>query len=207
MLTLLATIAGCLLGATLSATAAFSQTSGHAGQLPTMNTAGLANPPIGHITFCKRHPEECVRHGKQVAVTLDNDNWQDLLEVNHQVNRKVLPVTDLEFYKTEEYWTLPAQYGDCEDYVLLKRRKLIAMGWPTGALLVTVVYDENNEGHAILLARTDRGEFVLDNKVSMILPWYETPYRYVKRQSVENPRQWVSIDDRRRMEDDVASIR
>jgi predicted transglutaminase-like cysteine proteinase len=174
---------------------------------PAMNTAGRAKPPIGHVTFCERHPGECVRHGEQATMVLDNENWQQLLEVNHRVNRTVAPVTDLEHYKTEEFWTLPSNFGDCEDYVLLKRRTLIEQGWPTGALLITVVFDENNEGHAILIARTDRGEFVLDNKIPTIKVWYDTPYRYVKRQSEHDPMQWVSIDDRRRMDEGVASIR
>ena len=172
-----------------------------------MNTAGRAKPPIGHITFCERNPDGCVRHGDQISVILDKENWQQLVEVNHAVNRAVAPVTDLDYYKTEEFWTLPSNFGDCEDYVLLKQRTLIEQGWPTGALLITVVFDENNEGHAILIVRTDRGEFVLDNKVPTIKVWYDTPYRYVKRQSEYDPRQWVSINDRRHMEEDVASIR
>jgi predicted transglutaminase-like cysteine proteinase len=175
--------------------------------LSAMNTAGRARPPIGHVAFCQRYPQECVKRGEQSSVTLDNANWKELLEINHQVNRAVSPVTDLDYYKTEEFWTLPDNYGDCEDYVLLKRRALMDLGWPSSALLVTVVFDENNEGHAILIVRTDRGEFVLDNKTQAIKVWYDTPYRYVKRQSESDPRQWVSIDDRRRMDEDVASIR
>ena len=148
-----------------------------------------------------------MRHGDKAIVTLDSENWRELVKVNYAINTAVAPVTDLDYYHTEEYWTLPDGYGDCEDYVLLKRRELIERGWPSGALLITVVFDENNDGHAILIVRTDRGEFVLDNKTAEIKIWYDTPYRFVKRQSEVDPRQWVSINDRRRMEEDVASIR
>lgn len=202
-LTLLATMAGCL----AAATTAPAQMADFGSTLTAMNTAGYARPPIGHISFCRRNPDECVRHGDKASVALDSENWRELLEVNHRINTAVAPVTDLDYYKTEEYWTLPDGYGDCEDYVLLKRRELIERGWPSGALLITVVFDENNDGHAILIVRTDRGEFVLDNKTAEIRIWYETPYRFVKRQSEVDPRQWVSINDRRRMEEDVASIR
>ena len=111
------------------------------------------------------------------------------------INKKIAPVTDLEFYNTEEYWTLPASHGDCEDYVLLKRQALIRQGWPSGALLVTVVFDEAGDGHAVLIVRTDRGDFVLDNKIDAIRIWSQTPYRYVKRQSISDPDRWVAIND------------
>jgi hypothetical protein len=48
-------------------------------------------------------------------------------------------------------WSYPDDgYGDCEDYVLLKRRMLTQSGWPREALLVTVVRNEKDEGHAVL---------------------------------------------------------
>ena len=202
-LTLLVMMAGCL----AAASTAPAQMADLSGSFAAMNTAGYARPPIGHISFCRRNPAECIRHGDKASVALDTETWRELVEVNYSINSKVAPVTDLEFYNTEEYWTLPDAFGDCEDYVLLKRRELIERGWPSGALLITVVFDENNDGHAILIVRTDRGEFVLDNKTAEIKIWYDTPYRFVKRQSETDPMQWVSINDNRRMEEGVASIR
>lgn len=165
---------------------------------PVMPTAGWANPPIGYLGFCRSFPAECKRHGKTGAVALTASLWTELIAVNRVINKQIEPVTDLEFYKIEEYWTLPTDYGDCEDYVLLKRQALIRQGWPSGALLVTVVFDEVGDGHAVLIARTDRGDFVLDNKVDAIKLWSQTPYRYVKRQSISNPDRWVAINDARR---------
>ncbi len=164
---------------------------------PVMPTAGWANPPIGYLGFCRSFPGECKRHGKRDAVALTANLWTELIAVNQVINRQITPVTDLEFYKVEEYWTLPTNFGDCEDYVLLKRQALIRQGWPSGALLVTVVFDEFGDGHAVLIARTDRGDFVLDNKVNVVRLWSKTPYRYVKRQSIGNPDRWVAINDAR----------
>jgi len=97
-----------------------------------------------------------------------------------------------------EKWSYPDDgYGDCEDYVLLKRRTLMEAGWPREALLITVVRDRKGDGHAVLTVKTDQGEFVLDNQVQEILPWSETNYRFVKRQSQSDPNQWVSIGDPR----------
>jgi len=60
---------------------------------------------------------------------------------------------------------------------------------------MTIVRDLEGEGHAILTVKTDRGEFVLDNLSNEIRPWDATGYRFVKRQSQEDPNLWVSIGD------------
>ncbi len=164
---------------------------------PAMPTAGWANAPIGYLGFCRGFPAECRRRGETDAVALTENLWIELIAVNRVINRRIAPVTDLEIYNIEEHWTLPTDRGDCEDYVLLKRQALIRQGWPSGALLVTVVFDEVGDGHAVLIARTDRGDYVLDNKVDAIRIWSQTPYRYVKRQSVADPDLWVAINDSR----------
>ena len=87
--------------------------------------------------------------------------------------------------------------GDCEDLVLLKRRDLIDKGWPTGALLITVVRQPNGDGHAVLTVLTDRGDLVLDNLEPRVLVWSDTDYEYVKRQSEFDSGQWMGIDDAR----------
>ena len=42
---------------------------------------------------------------------------------------------------------------------------------------------------------TDRGDFVLDSKTSRILPWQNTGYGFIKRQSQTNPNVWVKLGD------------
>ena len=74
---------------------------------------------------------------------------------------------------------------------------LIQAGWPREALLLTVVRDKKQEGHAVLTVTTDRGDYVLDNQTEDILLWSKTGYRFVKRQSQFNPNVWVSLDDLR----------
>jgi predicted transglutaminase-like cysteine proteinase len=162
-----------------------------------MPTAGWASAPVGHVAFCRAYPQECAAAAKSHPVRLDRERWLQLVRINEQVNRTITPVTDLELYGVEEMWILPTTEGDCEDYVVLKRRKLVQEGWPAGALLITVVFDEEGEGHAVLTVRTDRGDLILDNKTDAIHPWGRTAYRYVKRQSEADPKRWVSISDTR----------
>ena len=65
-------------------------------------------------------------------------------------------MTDLEHWGVVERWNYPDDgYGDCEDYVLLKRRMLMQAGWPREALLITVVRDKKGDGHAVLTVKTD----------------------------------------------------
>jgi predicted transglutaminase-like cysteine proteinase len=105
-------------------------------------------------------------------------------------------MTDMDHWGVIDRWNYPDDgYGDCEDYVLLKRRLLIQRGWPREALLVTVVLDNQNEGHAVLTVTTDKGDYVLDNKKEDILLWSKTGYRFVKRQSQSDPNVWVSFID------------
>lgn len=163
----------------------------------SMRLSGYTNPPVGYLEFCRSAPKECKARGGGKAELLTEGRWHDLQEINSFVNLIVIPATDLDFYRTEEVWALPETYGDCEDYVLLKRKWLVERGWPTGSLLITVVFDEAGAGHAVLLVRTSHGDLVLDNKTDEIRGWYDTAYRFVKRQSVNDPNRWVSVGDPR----------
>lgn len=169
-------------------------TLGQDASSPFMRIYGRSLPPIGHVGFCRQHPAECERSGpKRVKVKMTLKRKADLRAVNDLVNRMIRPVSDMKLYGRIEHWTYPAGKGDCEDYVLLKQRLLIERGWPASSLLITVVRDENNEGHAVLTARTSAGEFLLDNKHAKIVSWNESPYTFVKRQSGRNPRVWMSL--------------
>ena len=124
--------------------------------------------------------------------------WKDLERINQYVNTHVKPMTDMEHWGVVERWNYPDDgYGDCEDYVLQKRRMLVQAGWPREALLITVVRDKHGDGHAILTVKTDKGEYILDNQNDQILLWSDTGYRFVKRQSQSDPNVWVSLGEPR----------
>ncbi len=157
---------------------------------------GPANPPRGFVLFCDEIPAECWSDNKGVQKLLwTKARYQQLVDVNNKVNQGVDPVTDLDNYGVNEYWTLPTNgRGDCEDYVLQKRHDLIKKGWPVSALLITVVRDEKGDGHAVLLVRTSKADYVLDVKDPDIKVWLETPYHYVMRQAIGDPKSWVSLE-------------
>jgi predicted transglutaminase-like cysteine proteinase len=155
--------------------------------------------PIGWAEFCLRYKPECdTKPSAPRDVVLSGKAWSDLSNVNDWVNQSIKPLTDLEHWNVVEQWDYPTDgYGDCEDYVLLKRRMLIQAGWPREALLITVVRDKKGDGHAVLTVKTNRGEYILDNQINEILAWNKTGYRFVKRQSQSDPNSWVALDEPR----------
>ena len=160
-----------------------------------MRVYGSSQPPYGFVRFCEQNPEDCQARKDNVKRHRPTPHsFSELDEVNRAVNRAVRPATDAEIYGVSEYWTLPGERGDCEDYALLKQRILISRGWSTSSLLLTVVRDEKGEGHAVLTARTSQGDYVLDNKVEDVRLWNRTGYDFVMRQSYIDPRVWVSLD-------------
>lgn len=164
---------------------------------PFMSVIGRTSQPIGHYEFCKIHPADCaVRSKGESRVHLTAGLWNQLVDVNNRTNASLQPATDQELFGRPEVWSYADRYGDCEDYVLLKRRALIGKGWPAGALLITVVEQSNGDGHAVLTVRTDRGDLILDNLQPRIVLWHQSGYRFVKRQSEFNSGQWMAIVDR-----------
>ncbi len=188
-------IVGSLLGALLCAPLLASPSAASGAHMPT---GGQTSQPIGHFELCQREPAECQRGSGRVGqVKLTRQLWDKIVVVNDEVNRSITPMTDMEIWGVEEYWSYPEAVGDCEDFVLEKRRRLMALGVPAANLLITVVRQPNDEGHAVLTLTTTMGDFILDNIEPRVLAWTETEYRYLKRQSERNSGVWVSIEDGR----------
>jgi predicted transglutaminase-like cysteine proteinase len=161
-----------------------------------MYTGGLTSQPIGHFEFCKSHPAECaVRLPKTDPERMTEALWRQITSVNLSVNKNVKPMNDFDIYGKDEVWTYPDGFGDCEDYVLEKRRVLMNSGIPASNLLITVVRKPDGEGHAVLTVHTDSGDFILDNLASAVRQWDQTGYRYLKRQASDHTGRWVSIRD------------
>lgn len=171
----------------------------------TMPTGGITTQPFGHHQFCIEHPQLCERTQYSAPLILSQAVWQTLEDVNNEVNTTVIPRTDMQVWGKKDVWSFPSKYGDCEDYVLEKQRDLERRGLPASSLLITVVRQANGDGHAVLTVRTNRGDFILDNIQRRILPWTQTDYHYLKRQSELNAGRWVSIEDDRSVM--VGSIR
>lgn len=174
------------------------QATARQGVQDHMRVTGGTSQPIGHYEYCKQYQRDCqIRSSNTSPMKLNRARWAELDQINRQANSSVIPVTDMEYYRVEELWTYPERYGDCEDFVLLKRHMLMQRGWPASSLLITVVRQPNGDGHAVLTVRTDRADYVLDNLSDRIMPWNQTEYRFLKRQSASNSGRWEGIEDSR----------
>jgi predicted transglutaminase-like cysteine proteinase len=158
---------------------------------------GPAHPTQAWVRFCEQLPDECVVDlAEPEAITLRPDVWSIIVEVNERVNSMILAVTDQDHWGVLDRWDYPDDgLGDCEDIQLLKRRLLVAAGVPQRTLRMTVVVDQRGAGHAVMMVRTHRGDFILDNKKNAVLPWNRTGYVYVKREGTDSAA-WVSLGDR-----------
>ncbi len=159
-------------------------------------TGGMTTAPRGWTEFCENYRDACAGGTTPAAVIpMTPENWERIEHINEWVNSTIEGIPDQAHWGIIERWDMAEDgRGDCEEFVLVKRRAAMEAGFPRQALLITVVLDTHGDGHAVLTVRTDRGDYVLDNIRDAILPWTETGYQFLKRQAPENQNIWVSID-------------
>lgn len=137
-------------------------------------TSYPANAPLAYKIFCMNNKAEC-RPSRRKMVTYTPKIRALLVSVNAQVNRQIRPRSE-----SVDVWTVNASAGDCDDYVMTKRHRLIRAGIPASALKVGVVRTRRGVAHAILVVKTSAGEYVLDNLRHSIVRRSQTGYRFLK---------------------------
>lgn len=140
--------------------------------------------------MCRATPDVCAgdKAPGTAPFTAGTGDVDRLMAVNVDVNRAITPRQD-----AADHWTPGALVGDCEEYALEKRRRLMDLGWAPSQLLIAVAEDPDQGPHAVLIARTNMGDLVLDNLTDEILPWNRTRLSFVARQSAKLPAMWVKL--------------
>lgn len=148
--------------------------------------------PFAHVRFCIKHPEDC-----QIAQAGVSEATPDmeagLSGVNRAINKRIKQINDDDKKDFGDSWTVASGSGDCEDIALAKRKALIDIGWSPRALRIAVTRTSKGEGHAVLVVRTSKGDLVLDNRSDAVKTWMRTDLTWIKIQSAENPRLWMSL--------------
>jgi predicted transglutaminase-like cysteine proteinase len=148
--------------------------------------------PAGFGNLCGKYDWLCTSTGGKVLAS--HGDLDLATRINGDVNRKTRQISDVQQYGRSEYWALPtARGGDCEDFALLKKMKLVAGGVRPETLLVATVLDRKRNPHAVLVMRTEFGDVVLDNLSSRVKHWSETGYSFLKMQNPARPANWDAI--------------
>lgn len=154
-----------------------------ATSLPTQ----AAKPPLGMQLFCLNYASNC-RADTVDQVAMSDRLMGMMIQVNSRVNGSMR-------YKAEtgmiDDWKIGGRTGDCEDYALTKRAQLISKGVPAGALRIATTKTRRGEPHAILVVRTSKGDFVLDNLSAEVKTRRAAGYR-LQQMSTSNPLVWTT---------------
>lgn len=158
-------------------------------------TVGAEDPPSQYAAFCADHPASCALTGEPV-IAWSAEVFQQLGEVNRAVNAEVEFVADMDHLGLEEDWDLPHDCrGDCEDFALEKRERLVALGLPSAALTMAIGFHRVQVfPHAVLLVETTAGTLVLDNLSGEVLCWDAVPYMFTRREQPDGT--WLRFERR-----------
>jgi predicted transglutaminase-like cysteine proteinase len=117
-----------------------------------------------------------------------------LRRINGKVNRTVFQAYDMDTVGVPDRWQRPDPnrrlMGDCEDIAIEKRARLLAAGVAPDRMFFAVAYLPGIGLHAVLIARLDDGDYVLDSRTTKILPWSEVHYNWLRIQSASDPMVW-----------------
>jgi predicted transglutaminase-like cysteine proteinase len=151
--------------------------------------------PFQHVRFCLRYPADCQPNSVHNArVEFNPQTIEQIRRVNNNVNQAIAP-RDKNYEKNlKDGWTIAPSAGDCNDYAVTKRHMLLKNGFPSSALLLSVIKTPSGVGHLVLIVATTRQDVVMDNLTDAVLPWQETNYRWLKIQSAIDPRNWNQVD-------------
>ncbi len=177
-------------GALAASVVVFAPFASLAASIPT---GGKTSKPFGHHQFCETNPRECRTSAASAPERLSAQRMKRLAAINAAVNRSITPVSDASQHNAKDVWTIGGASGDCEDYALAKRRKLIAAGFKPGNLRLAMGRLPHGEAHLVLVVRAEEGDFVLDNLHNDVRPWKKSGLRLLKMQGEGAGRDWVNI--------------
>ena len=139
---------------------------------------------------CESAADQCLRIGDRDTVELSKQKRTELQRINAEINTSISYVGEQD---GEDDWKLNPASGDCEDFAVTKRQRLLRAGWPSGALRIATARTTDGIGHAVLVVSTSQGDLVLDNRTNVVKPWKAVDLKWIKIQSHEDPRVWLKL--------------
>lgn len=142
------------------------------------------------LTVCQKNKGN-LKVNKKGEILMNSQLFFDLKQVNDQINKSIRP--ESEKAGARDNWQVNLAQGDCEDYALTKKTKLIKQGWPSNALLITIVDTERGERHAVLTVSTNQGEYILDNIMKKVINVEISKYTFLSRQGSKEGYSWTVL--------------
>eukprot|EP00919_Chromeraceae_sp_WS-2016_P053672 GHVR01127431.1.p1 GENE.GHVR01127431.1~~GHVR01127431.1.p1 ORF type:complete len:190 (+),score=10.14 GHVR01127431.1:225-794(+) len=174
----------------LVALAAWVLTLAPASASTWLKTGSETTRPYGHVEYCTRNASDC--RNRSASSRLPAARLNLLQSINNSVNKSIKPASDRTVFGRKEFWTAKARSGDCEDFALAKRAKLLRSGFKSSQLLLTMGY-KGNEAHTVLVVRTKDGDYVLDNLEDDVQPVQSARMSFRKIQSPNHGGRWLKI--------------
>lgn len=155
-----------------------------------LKTGKETSRPYGHVEYCSRNTADC--RNRSAGANLQPAHLGLLNGVNQSVNRSIKAASDQTAFGRNEFWTSDARSGDCEDFALAKRARLMRKGFKASQLLLTMGYN-GSEAHTVLVVRTRDGDYVLDNLDDEVQPVQSARISFRKIQSPDHGGRWLKI--------------
>jgi predicted transglutaminase-like cysteine proteinase len=189
--------------------AACSQTA-H-GRLDELRTGRVVAGPAGWLNWCMADLRRCGTARRTEIVPTTPALLALLEHVQREVNGAIAPKSEP---SGRDLWRDDAVAGDCEDYALAKRARLLAAGLPAGAVRLATAALPLGELHAVLTVETDRGTLVLDNLVRDVVSMRALDYAWLRVEGTRGSLAWLQLDgsaqrhaDRAVVDDRSASLK
>ena len=167
-----------------------------------MKTGDDQLAPMGFVRFCVDRPQRCTSSPPEI-VQMSADLRRELQFVNVEVNRSVAVSSNGSVTRP---WRDDITRGDCKEFALAKRSRLIDLGWPASALPIAIAHVPSGELHAVLIVVSDEGDLVLDNLRYGIVPYQRLRYQWIKRMSPDHPLRWQRIMSRLRLSPELLFV-
>lgn len=180
----------CILVAAVAMFFSWSASETQAGGRPAAPFLEEKTPaiaPYAFVKLCVNAPRECRPKGGASRTQLNRKVELALETVNTSVNQAIRPGSDT---KGNDTWRLSPRSGDCEDYAVTKRKKLIDRGLPPRSIRLAMATTPSGEAHVVVIVKTPKADLVLDNRNDEIKPVDKVDLHWLMIESADNPKRW-----------------
>jgi predicted transglutaminase-like cysteine proteinase len=160
---------------------------------PWMAAGGPVVAPSGFQSYCSAGHRNGCASAQPTEARVNEPLLRKLAAFNGAMNRDIEYRSDADNYRVRDRWTAARTTGDCEDIALAKREALVAAGWPAGSLWLAMGDMPGMGLHAVLIIRTDAGDFVLDSLDDRVGLWHESQMRWLVREMPGDRERWRVI--------------